>query len=117
MPMTPDHESFTRKLLANVSVEAIRARESVEAAAHAAFVDTAFILADQSVISDVESLATPQRDADGTTWYDVAVMLDPNEHCSQSIDMASQALAFALARRLFEPHSQFPHLWKKVVKA
>lgn len=117
MPMLPDHETFTRNLLANINEEAIRARESVERTVHAAFVDTAFNLADQFVISDVECHAVTQNDVNGTTWYDVAPMLDPNEHAPQSIDMASMALAYALGRNLFRPHHQFPNLWAKVEKA
>lgn len=117
MPIPPDHEAFTRSLLANISEEAIRTRESVERAVHTAFVDTAFNLADQFVISDVECHAVAQRDADGITWYDVAPMLDPNEHAPESIDMASEALGYALARQLFQPHQQFPFLWKKVARA
>lgn len=117
MPMPPDHETFTRNLLANISQEAIRARESVERSVHAAFVDSAFNLADQFVISDIECNAVSQCDANGLRWYDVAAMVDPNEHAPESIDMASQALAYALGRNLFRPHDQFPNLWAKVERA
>lgn len=110
----PDTTTVIRQLLDGCSAEAVRAREQAEAAIHRAFIDTAFNLADQYVISDIEVNAIEQHDADGIAWWDVAAMVNPHEHAPESIDMASQALAFALARRLFEPHAQFPNLWRKV---
>jgi len=61
----------------------------------------AFAIADQAVVSDIEtngiSLAVktghPRR-------YDVRPMLDPREQPPECIDMAQQAIDYALARGL-----------------
>lgn len=112
--MPIDSTGLVRKLVADCSADAMKAREATEAAVHQAFQTTAIRLADQYAISDIESNATPQSDADGVTWYDVAPMVNPDEVSSEFIDMASELLAYALARRLFEAHHQFPNLWRKV---
>lgn len=69
----------------------------------------AFTLANQAVISDIESEAAKVMQY-GLTWYDIRPMLDPREHTSQVIDMAGLALGYALSSGLVVRHPEQEHL-------
>ena len=63
-------------------------------------------IADACVICDIECHS--YRDDAG--WWDTRPMLDEREHCSQSLDMARETLAYADQRGLIVRHSGAPHL-------
>lgn len=67
-------------------------------------------LADRAVICDIECEANAERDAAGRLWYDVRPMLDEREHSPELIDMAREAIDYALARGLIERHAQMQHM-------
>jgi hypothetical protein len=66
---------------------------------------SAIRIADRAVISDIES-AGHRVGPLGNRLYDVRPMLDEREQPAESIDMFSQALAYALARGLVEQAHQ-----------
>lgn len=66
-------------------------------------------IADRSVIADIQSEG--QRvSVDGRIWYDTRPLTDPREHAAQVIDMASEAISYAVARRIASVHPQRPYL-------
>lgn len=73
-------------------------------------------IADQSVLCDIESNALPFTDAQGVAWHDTSTMLDPREQPDAVIDMAREAIDYALNRGLVRPHPQHAHLLR-IVKA
>ncbi len=73
----------------------------------------AFHLANRAVISDIETEAVRVRHG-GETWWDTRPMVDPKEHAPQSIDMAQQAIDYALAAGLAVRHQFEPHLLRIV---
>jgi hypothetical protein len=75
-------------------------------AAHAAL---AMRIASRAVICDIETEAVAVQ-IDGQRFYDVRPMLDPREHDSVCIDMAAEALSYALDAGLVEQHPATPHL-------
>lgn len=66
-------------------------------------------LADRASVADIECHGV-QVHTHGQRWYDTRPMLDRHEYCDQSIDMARQAIDYALQRGLVEPHPGQPHL-------
>lgn len=71
-------------------------------------------IADAAVITDIETGAT--RCGPGSSLYDTRPMLDANEHGPECIDMARQALDYAIARGLVHPSAEQPWLMR-IVKA
>lgn len=72
-------------------------------------VSQAFRLASRAVVEDIESECVAVQL--GThTWWDTRPMLDQREHSPQVIDMATEALAFALEAFIAERHRTEPHL-------
>lgn len=71
---------------------------------------SAFKLADRYAVSDIETQAVSLRGPDGTRWYDTRVMLDPREHEPRSLDMAQDAIEYAIERELATRHPEQPHL-------
>lgn len=69
----------------------------------------AFELANARVIEDLESYATRQT-IGGWTWWDTRPMLDPREHAPEAIDMARQAIDYALSSGLAMRHPREGHL-------
>jgi len=69
-----------------------------------------FVLANRAVVETIESecirvtMPTPGR------WYDTRPMLDPHEHAPDVVDMATQALQYALDAGLAHRHPYEPHL-------
>lgn len=72
-------------------------------------VSQAFRLASRAVVSDIESECV-QVQIGNHRWWDTRPMLDPREHSPQVIDMATEALAFALEACIAERHRTEPHL-------
>ena len=66
-------------------------------------------IADRASVSDIELHATPLM-LHGVTWYDTRPMLDPREHCDDALQMAAEAIEYAVARRLVTRHDEQPHL-------
>lgn len=56
-------------------------------------------IADRAVLMDIESEAV-RVGSSHARCYDVRPMLDPREHSAESVDMFSEALAYAITRRL-----------------
>jgi hypothetical protein len=75
----------------------------------ASLIAQAFDLANRAVISDIETGAVACQLA-GVRWYDTRPMLDEREHDSVVVDMAGQAIGYALASRLVIQHPDMPHL-------
>lgn len=92
---TPDTSAPTGKAGAAI----FNLRNNVNSSNLDALWRTAFALADAKVICDVESEGV-QVGPPGQRCWDVASMLDPNEHAPQSIDMSEQALGYGVARGL-----------------
>ena len=72
--------------------------------ADAATVARAMRMASRAVIADIESEAHRIVLDDGSTWLDLRPMLDPREHSPECLDMAREAIAYALDCRLVQPH-------------
>lgn len=68
---------------------------------------TAIRIADRAVLTDIESEGV-RVGARGERTYDVRPMLDERERGLESVDMASEALAYALVRGLIQ---QAEHPW------
>lgn len=71
------------------------------ASALGAFHASAIRIADRAVIADIETNGV-RVGPRGDRLYDVRPMLDQREHGPESVDMASEALAYALARGLVQ---------------
>ena len=67
-------------------------------------------IADRACVCDIECEGIAEDDGHGRRWYDVRPMLDPREHCDEMIDMAREAIDYALARGLVARHADLPHL-------
>lgn len=67
-------------------------------------------IADRAVICDIECESIAEDDDHGRRWYDVRPMLDEREHAPEFIDMAREAINYAIARGLVARHGEWPHL-------
>ena len=77
--------------------------------------NTAVAIADRAVVADIETEgARVQCAATGTWWLDISNLLSDQEHAPETIDMNSEALAWAFARQLIQQHPKRP-LWVRVV--
>lgn len=66
-------------------------------------------LATRAVITDIESEAHKVQ-LDGRIWWDTRPMTDEREHSPESIDMATQAIQYALCAQIASVHPQRPYL-------
>ena len=73
----------------------------------------AYKLADEAVLCDIESEGV-RVEQDGRRWYDVRPLLDERERSAECIDMAGEAIAYAIARGLAAQH---PQQWYLLVLA
>lgn len=73
----------------------------------------AFRIANEAVVSDIETSAWPTTSmGDGRTWYDVRPMLDAT-HCNEEeLLLNARSLQFAMASGVVETHPQHPHLMR-----
>jgi hypothetical protein len=68
-------------------------------------------IADRAVVADIETEAVHMASLPGRpSWWDVRPMLDEREHSPLCIDMATQALQYALMRGLVVRHEEQAHL-------
>jgi hypothetical protein len=74
-----------------------------------ALIAQAFDLANRAVISDIETEAVAVT-LSGVRWYDTRPMLDEREHDSVVIDMAGQAIGYALSSKLVIQHPAMPYM-------
>jgi hypothetical protein len=72
-------------------------------------------IADRAVLMDIESEAIRVGDSHDRC-YDVRPMLDPREHSPESVDMFSEALAYAITRGLVAPSEGTPWLVRIVTR-
>ena len=72
-------------------------------------VHIAFEVANRAVVSDIESEGH-RVELDGRTWWDTRPMTDPHEHAPEVIDMATQAIQYAVGTGLAAVHPQRPYL-------
>lgn len=93
-----------------------QAQSWVRTQLHTALLQTGLRLADMYVVSDIECHGHEVRIA-GQRWYDVGHLFDPREVSSDMIEIWSQAIAYALSRRLIEMHPDAPNLLRKVVQS
>lgn len=71
----------------------------------------ALTIANRAVISDIEcNCVRLENVPTGRPWFDTRPMVDPREHAPESLDMATQALAYAEASGLIERNPQYRHL-------
>lgn len=70
-------------------------------------------IADRCAVADIECEGIAEV-IDGVKHYDTRVMLDEREHCSDSVEMARQAIDYALARGLVARHPTLPHMVRVV---
>ena len=70
----------------------------------------AFRLANRAVVSDIQDGGIKVRQPDGSIWWDTRPMVDPHEHDPIVIDMAKQAIDYALDAGLVVRHAFEPHL-------
>lgn len=66
-------------------------------------------IADRAVIADIECDGVSEQ-LDGRRWYDTRPMLDPREQPADNVEMARQAIDYALGRGLAVRHPDHPHL-------
>jgi hypothetical protein len=78
-------------------------------AAETQMVHLAFEIANRAVVEDIENYAVKEV-TDGRIYWDTRPMTDPREHAPQSIDMATQAIRYALTAGLAAVHPQRPYL-------
>lgn len=69
----------------------------------------AFAIANAAVVADIQSNAV-RVTLQGMTFWDVRAMTDPHEHDGQVIDMAQQAIDYALAAGVAMQHPTQKHL-------
>ena len=67
-----------------------------------ALVASALLLADRAVVCDVETEGIRLVVPAGALVYDITAMFDSREHSPEFLDMASQGIAYGIARGLFE---------------
>ena len=83
---------------------------------HIRLAELAHRLADRAVVSDIESEAHGQTDAQGRRWYDTRPMLDQREMGPDFVEMNRQALDYARQRGLVSPHPEHAHLVRITTK-
>lgn len=66
-------------------------------------------IAGRAVIEDIQSYSVRQE-TDGRIWWDTRPMTDEREHSAEHIDMATEAIQFAVAAGLVHVHPQRPYL-------
>lgn len=72
-------------------------------------------LAAAAVISDIETNAI-RVSIDGTHWWDVRPMLDERETSAECIDMADQAITYAIDAQIAKRHPDQPHLIRIITR-
>lgn len=75
----------------------------------ATLMSAAMRIAREAVVADIQCNAH-HITIDGAVWWDTRPMLDPREHAPQSLDMALQALDFAVLAGLATRHQDKPYL-------
>jgi hypothetical protein len=78
-----------------------------------ALIAASFKLANHWVTSTIQCECVRVTDAEhghAGTWWDTRPMLDPREHAPQVVDMATEALQYALDTGLAIRHPRAPHL-------
>lgn len=75
----------------------------------ATLMSAAMRIARQSVVADIECNANRTK-LEGTVYWDTRPMLDPREHAPEALDMALQALDFAVLSGLAVRHQDKPYL-------
>lgn len=80
-----------------------------------ALIVTATAIADRAVLSDIRSEGVPVGEGHARC-YDVRPMLDQRERGPESVDMASEAIAYAISRGLVEATEGTPWLVRIVRK-
>lgn len=75
----------------------------------AKLMSAAMRIARQAVVADIQCNANHTRLEDAV-WWDTRPMLDPREHAPESLDMALQALDFAVLSGLAVRHQDKPYL-------
>jgi hypothetical protein len=75
----------------------------------AKLMSAAIRIARQAVVADIECNANRTK-LDEAVWWDTRPMLDPREHAPESLDMALQALDFAVLSGLAVRHQDKPYL-------
>lgn len=69
----------------------------------------ALAIADRAVLADIECEAVAEH-IEGQRWYDTRPMLDPRERPADFIEMARQAIEYAVQRGLVERHHRSAYL-------
>lgn len=69
-------------------------------------------LADSAAIADIVDGAARCTDISDGIWLDIRPMLDAREHSGEALDMYTEAIDYALWRKLItrHPDPQQPHL-------
>jgi len=75
----------------------------------AALMSAAVRIANQAVVADIQCNAAHTK-LDGQVWWDTRPMLDPREHAPQELDMALQALDYAVLAGVAYRHQDRPYL-------
>ena len=77
----------------------------------------AYLLAARAVVTDIETEAWRVDGPDGTTWWNVTPMVDPQEQPPEFADMARLAIDYALAVGICAAHPTRAHhlrvLWRE----
>lgn len=76
----------------------------LDAAAAGHIVALAMRIANRAVLDDIRSECPRVHLGDGQHWLDLRPMLDQREHSPASVDMAGEAIAYALDCRLITRH-------------
>lgn len=76
----------------------------------AALIAQAFRIANEAVVSDIETEGIRDHDRTDGRWFDIRPMFDPREHSPEVIDMNTEAIAYALASGVITADPQSAHL-------
>ena len=78
------------------------------AEAHAEIMRRTMRIARAAVVADIQSECTRET-ISGEHWWDTRPMLDPREHAPDVVDMARDALDYALDTAIVRRHPHQPH--------
>jgi hypothetical protein len=73
----------------------------------------AFAIANIAVIADIECYCTSTVLGD-STWWDIRPFIDARENCNEMIDMAQEAIDYALQAGLAVQHPEKPYLLRMI---
>lgn len=116
MPATIHIHAWAVKSANGIALKLDRASADLAAAQHHGIVvqlsshdATARALAAEKIAEDLDTYAAPIK-LDGQRWWDTRPMVDAREQPAECVDMAVQALDYAISAGLLVTHPDMPHV-------